>query len=122
MGKKLHVLAIGVQMQLSPTYIVLRLRSPHHGEKASVQTTHIPSHYFPFNSIRDIENVYGLLGLFAAIPDKSAPPPLMLLATALCANSFPLASRPDIRTARSTCVQSSWRHFDHDHHSSIHQV
>ncbi len=54
MGKKLHVLAIGVQMQLSPTYIVLRLRSPHHGEKASVQTTHIPSHYFPFNSIRDI--------------------------------------------------------------------
>src|SRR5437870_1702494 len=37
-----------------PTYIVLRLRSPHHGEKASVQTTHIPSHYFPFNSIRDI--------------------------------------------------------------------
>src|SRR5437667_5884523 len=60
------------------------------------------------------ENVYGLLGLFGAIPDKSAPPPLMLLATALCANSFPLASRPDIRTARSTCVQSSWRHFDHD--------
>ncbi len=54
MGKNLHVLAIGVQMQLSPTYIVLRLRSPHHGEKASVQTTHIPSHYFPFNSIRDI--------------------------------------------------------------------
>src|SRR5438445_12201577 len=41
------------------------------------------------------ENVYGLLGLFGAIPDKSAPPPLMLLATALCANSFPLASRPD---------------------------
>ncbi len=43
MGKKLHVLAIEVQMQPSPTYIVLRLRSPHHGEKASVQATHIPS-------------------------------------------------------------------------------
>jgi hypothetical protein len=46
---------------------------------------------------------------FRAIPDKSAPPPLMFLATALCANDFPLASRPDIRTARSACVRSSRR-------------
>jgi hypothetical protein len=46
---------------------------------------------------------------FRAIPDKSAPPPLMLLATALSANNFPLASRPDIRTARSAGVRSSRR-------------
>src|SRR5438445_13820740 len=44
MGKKLHVLAIEVQMQPSPTYIVLRLRSPHHGQTASVHMTHTPSH------------------------------------------------------------------------------
>src|SRR5438552_17109304 len=30
MGKKLHVLAIEVQTKPSPTYMVMRLRSPHH--------------------------------------------------------------------------------------------
>src|SRR5438128_7219708 len=44
-----------------------------------------------------------------AHPLMLPPPPLMPLATALCANNFPLTSRPKIRTARSACVRSSRR-------------